>query len=307
MDTFHTPSPVKGDVQVFTANSPGAAERGFVSWSKPRGCTMAQITVIGAGGKGGSGAVGSNSTAAGGGGGGSAGKTVLLIPLIALPDQLFVSVGHGGTAFANPTFVSLTPDTVALSTVAFANGGGLGGNGVGATAGAAGAAAAAATLANMVLAGLGVFQALAGQAGIIGGVASAGGALSLPTTGITCTGGAGGGGLPATATTGTAGGHINASGIYPRVNAGGTQSNASNPGNPGSHGMAYAFRGVPFSQGGAGGGSSHGSATGSGLFGGRGGNGATGSGGGGGGGCLTGGVAGAGGDGGHGECTIVCW
>lgn len=304
MDVFHHMLSSNADVQIFKPNT-GTTTNQWSTWVKPRGCTMVNIVVIGCGGSGGSGAVGANSTAAGGGGGGSGGQTAVTIPAAFLPDTLFVSVPVGGVAVASR--VAVFPETTAQSTLAYANNGGTGGNATGATAGAAGAAAAIAAITSMPLAGLGQYSFFIGQAGIIGGVAVAGGNITIPATGLTVTGGAGGGGLPAAAAAGTAGGNITGVGQFPTLPGGAAQATATSPANNGSNGLDFAFRGLGFALGGAGGGSSHGTATGAGLKGGDGGKGGLGCGGGGGGGCLTGGVAGIGGKGGDGEVIIIAW
>lgn len=304
LDLQHLPSAFRGDVQIFGPNAT-LSGNGWATWNKPRGCTMAYMMGIGPAGKGGNGAVGGNSAAAGGGGGGSGGQTSLLIPLIFLPDVLFISVGYGSTAA--PSRVCVAPDVIANNCLLIANRGEDGGNASGVTAGTAGVAAAIATIATMPLAGLGTYTLLAGQAGIVGGTTVAGAALTLPLTGLTLTGGTGGGGVPAAANAGTAGGAFTVAGVFPPQPGGANQTTSTLPGNDGSNGLICAFNGLEFSYGGTGGGSSHGSATGAGLFGGKGGAGGPGSGGGGGGGCLTGGTAGTGGKGGDGQVVIVCW
>lgn len=260
------------------------------------------ILAIGGGGNGGTGVVGANSTAAGGGGGGSGGQTFALIETEFLPDQIFVSAGGQGIA----SRVSIVPDATANHCIAIANGGGNGGNASGATGGAAGAAGAVATLAAMPLAGAGITTLLAGQAGIIGGAAVAGAALTLPVTGLFVTGGTGGGGLPAAAATGTNGGSftVPAGGFFP-ANAGGVGSaTATNPAASGTHGI-FGFNGLDYYYGGTGGASTHGTATGGGLVQSSGGNGAYGCGGGGMGGALTGSTVGVIGRGGPGLVTVI--
>jgi hypothetical protein len=301
LDFFNIPSNFRGDVQTFG----GCADTvySWVQWTKPRGVSMVAIFGVGAGGKGGNGAVGANSAAAGGGGGGSGSQSFVCLPAILIPDVLFVAVPSNGIA----TRVAIYPDSTINNTLLIANQGGSGGIASGATPGAAGSAGSAASIATMPLAGLGVYNLLAGQAGIIGGVAVAGGALTLPTTGLCVTGGTGGGGVPAAATAGTAGGNITGAGVLPTLNGGAAQATATSPGNAGSNGLLCGYRGLEFSMGGTGGGSSHGSATGAGLFGGNGGKGGIGCGGGGGGGCLTGGTAGIGGQGGEGQVVILAW
>lgn len=307
LDFFNLPSSTNTNIQVFSANS-ASANNNFSTWNKPRGTSMCLILAFGGGGGGGSGVVGANSTAAGGGGGGSGSQTVLTIPSIFIPDVLFVTVGYGGnTATAGiSTRVAVAADAVANNCIAIANGGGAGGNASGATPGTAGSAGSAGSTTNAPLAGLGNYIFTAGQSGIVGNVGAAGN-LTLPTTGLLVTGGTGGAGLPATATNGNAGGSFTVAGVFPPAPGGTGANSATTPGGAGSNGINNAFRNLFFSYGGTGGGSSNGSATTTGLFGGNGGNGGIGSGGGGGGGCLTGGVAGIGGRGGDGQVIIISW
>jgi hypothetical protein len=126
-------------------------------------------------------------------------------------------------------------------------------------------------------------------------------------TGLRITGGAGGGGLPAAAASGTGGGGVVGAGSFPTLAGGQGSATATVPGGDGPSGLEQYVRGLLYSYGGCGGASSHGTATGAGLFGGKGGQGGFGSGGGGGGGCLTGGTAGTGGKGGDGLVIIISW
>ncbi len=290
----------------------GDAVSAATSWKAlaiPPQYTMAHFFVLGGGGASGNGAVGANSTAAGGGGGGSAGQTSLFIPTRFLPDTIYISAGYGGNAANGSGLVSrvaIQPDVAVNHQIAIANGGGGGGNAAGATAGAAGAAGAAATLALMPLSARGVSTLLIGQTGIIGGVAVAGAAQTLPTTGLLVTGGTGGGGLPAAATAGTNGGAftVPAGGFFPANVGGAGSAVAANPPLEGSHGVR-GFNGLDYYYGGTGGGSTHGTATGGGLVGARGGDGAYGCGGGGGGGALTGSTQGSFGRGGAGLVVVT--
>lgn len=303
-DAFHLPSSFRGDVQVFGANSI-SSNTGWSTWCKPRGCSMGFILGLGAGSNGANGVVGAANTAAGGSGGGSGAQTSLLIPLIFLPDVLFLSVCAANGQAA--TRVAIATNTVANNCLLLANSASVPGASIGATPGAVGTGGVIATLANMPLAGLGMCTFLAGQDGSLGGTNLAGADLTLPVTGLTVTAGTGGGGVPAAATAGRAGGSFIVTGEFPPQPGGAAQATATLPGNYGSSGPVCAFRGLEYSYGGTGGGSSHGSASGAGLAGGRGGNGGPGCGGGGGGGCLTGGTVGLGGIAGDGQVVIVCW
>jgi len=294
-DPFGFPFSESSIVDVYKGNT-SVAGGNWQIWKKPPGKSFLHILLFGAGGNGGNGAVGLNSTAAGGGGGGSGGQTSIIIPLHMLPNVLYLSLASGGSGITSR--IGVYPEVVTFSTIALANAGGNGGNAAGATAGGAGGAGAIATLATMPLAGVGTTTLLAGSAGVIGGVAVAAANLNMPTTGLYLTGGTGGGGLPSTGLSGNNGGAINtATALIPGVPAGAGAGAATTPGGSGSHGISY-NKPVRFMLGGTGGGSSHGSATGTGLAGGAGGAGGFGSGGGGGGGALTGSTTGTGGRGG---------
>lgn len=291
-------TPLGAEVSWFYGNSVTAGASWF-SWTKRKTASMVHILLIGAGGNGGLGVAGANSTAAGGGGGGSGGQTSVLIPAALVPDNLYLSLAYGGSAVGS--YVSFERVTTANSVLALANGGGNGGTAVGATAGAAGAAGAIATLAGMCRAGAGFTQLLVGQAGIIGGVAVAGAAVSAPVTGLYVAGGGGGGGLPAAAAVGTAGGGFTGTGIWPTM-AGGTSAGASSTGGDGSNGMED-YNGIWLPTPGCGGASGGGTTGGSGS----GGTAGPGCGGGGSGGCITGQVVGTGGRGGYALCIITQW
>ena len=306
LDFSHIPTQYgAATVESFTGNSVSSGIA-WQMWQKPRGKTMAHILLVGAGGPGGSGAIGANSTAAGGGGGASGGQGSIMVPLWAIPDVLFLSLGYGLTNGAVNSYVSIAPNTVANNSLLYAGGGGAGGNASGATAGAAGSAGGAPSTGTMPLGWQWLDSAISGQAGIIGGVAVSGANLTLPTSGLLVTGGTGGGGLPAAATSGTAGGSFTVAGVFPAHAGGAAQATATNPANDGSHGYRP-VAGSLYGYGGTGGGSTHGTATGGGLVASRGGNGAPGCGGGGGGGALTGSAAGSGGLGGPAFCIITCW
>jgi hypothetical protein len=311
MDQFGLPTSGLFEQYVFNANS-ATSGANWHTWTKPLGKSMASIMLIGAGGGGGTGVVGANSTAAGGGGGGSGGMTIIEIPLVLLPPRLYISVGQAKSGIAVNTlntYISTQPNTTANHIFAIANSGGAGGNAAGATAGAAGTGATAATAAGMPLGWAWAKLALAGQAGIIGGTTVAGGALTLPLTGLRVTGGTGGGGLPAAAAAGTAGGAFNTVSVvsYFPVPAGGAgPAAATTPAGVGNHGTLISEAGFYY-YGGTGGSSTHGTATGAGLVQAAGGNGGIGSGGGGMGGALTGSTAAVAALGGPGLVVITCY
>lgn len=271
------------------------------NWLKPRGKSMAHIILVGAGGNGGNGAIGANSAAAGGGGGASGTQTSITVPLWAIPDVLYFVGGSGSIS------IGLSSAPVLQDTLISASYGNNGGNASGATAGAAGAVPTTPSVAsNMVLAGPWIENIIGAQTGIIGGVAVAGAALTLPTSGLLVTGGTGGGGLPAADAAGTNGGAFTVAGIFP-AHAGGAGAAAAGT-VPGSGGNGYSpIAKLLYGYGGTGGGSTHGTATGAGLQQSSGGNGAPGCGGGGSGGALTGSAAGVAGLGGPSFCIITTW
>lgn len=306
LDFSHIPSQYpNADVQAFVGTATANNQR--IVWTKPRGKSMCHILLVGSGGNGGAGVIGANSLAGGGGGGGSGGQTSIRFPLWAIPDQLFISLIAGGVA-ANSS-VSIAPDVaiVPINVLVQAGSGGAGGNGT--TVPAGGAAGSAAGIQNNSLMPLGwqwLQQAIAGQAGAAGSATTNGLGVTVPVTGLLVTGGGGGGAMGAAGTGGAYGGSINGGGVFPTYQTSQSGVSAAVPGANGFDG----FQPIPnllFNYGGCGGGSSNGSATGAGLFGGNGGDGAPGCGGGGGGACLTGGVAGVGGKGGPAFCIITCW
>lgn len=308
MDNFGLPSDQRVDKQVFTGNSltSGAS---WHTWVRPKGKTMAKILVIGGGGGGGSGAIGANSAAAGGGGGGSASQVAITVPLDLLPPRLYISVAQAKTGAGVASYVSAQPSTVANHVVAMGNGGGAGGNAAGATPGAAGAAGSVPTAALMPLGYQFVHTGITGQAGIIGGVAVAGAALTHPLTGLRVTGGTGGGGLPAAAAAGTSGGAITAiasPSFFRGLIGGAGSATATAPAAAGQNGSIVPEAGLYY-YGGTGGASTHGTATGGGLVQAKGGDGGIGSGGGGMGGALTGSAAAALSLGGPGLVIIWCF
>lgn len=300
------------DVYYFQGTST-AAGGDWITWERPRGKGMIDILLVGKGGNGGAGAVGAASTAAGGGGGGSGGQTRLVMPLALLPDYLFISLAGVSATTTIASYIALSLKltagagaTTVNDTLMIANGGANGGNAAGATPGAVGAAGGIATVGAMPLGWAFSPVPLAGQAGIIGTAAAAGGNLALPLTGLLVTGGASGAGVGAAASTGSAGGAITGAGLFPTIAGGAAAGSQTAP--PGN-GLA-GFRPVPglmYGLGGSGGGSTGGASTGAGLVQSRGGDGAPGCGGGGGGGAFTGSTTATGGLGGPAFCVITVW
>ena len=303
---FPKPSPY-ADVQTFLGDAT-AVDACLKTWIKPRGKTMCQITLVGAGSNGGTGVVGANSVSAGGAGGQSGAITVVEMPLWMIPDRLYLSLaGRKPTATANfASKVAIGPTSVPSNVIAFANGGLHGGNASAGTGGTVGTAAAIAVASNMPLGWMFSVSVVASQVGTAGGAAVAAANVTLPVTGAFVTGGSGGGGLPAAAATGTNGGNISGAGEFMALSGGNGSATATVPAQRGNAGMRPVAN-CGFLYGGTGSASTHGTATTTGLVQGSGGDGMPGCGGGGMGGALTGSTAGAVGYGGPAFCIIICW
>lgn len=296
LDLRHLARTGRFDVQVFCATNGSIV--GPV-WNKPRGVSGVYILAVGAGGNGGNGAVGANSAAAGGGGGASGGQTQAVFAANMLPDTLYVTA-----QWASSAIVRTGPAYSVQDVLVYANSGSNGNNASGATAGTGAFSSGASTIGNFSLAGAGLFRAFGTGAGATGGSSA-----TYPTTGIRVCGGAGGAALGAAGAVGVQGGSIPTSGIgQPGLAGGAGGSSATVPPGGGSSGAGILVFDRAFNlHGGAGGGSTHGSATGAGLVGANGGNGDPGCGGGGGGGALTGSTQGLGGRGGPGFVVILSW
>jgi hypothetical protein len=303
LDFSHLPTSYTGDLQIFKTPST-VTNLQWDTWKKPRGVSMAYMLLLGGGGGGGGGLTGiAGANRGGGGSGASSGQLTIIIPLLLLPDNLYVQVGAGGTGVGSAggtassgllSYVSVRPDNtannvVAVSGAAGATGGASGTSGVGGAGGTGGTIAA---IANMCFADLGVWTAVAGQAGVAGGNPGAFGvSQSFPTTGIFTMSGTGGAGV---ATVDQAGGFITAVANtlisdYRPVNPVAGSNDGS--GGPTLWKPLFNYGGI-------------GAAASNNGIGGQGGNGAFGSGGGGGGAGTTGGK---GGDGGNGIVIIYCW
>jgi len=276
--------------------------------------------MIGVGGAGGGGC-GRNAaaTGCGGGGGGSGAQTTAMIPAQFVPDTLYVQAGFGGVggavASANgtagiATYVAIEPSTTLTANMLFlvANGGGGGGGG-GGVSGLAGTAGTVSTIANMCLAGRGVYNFLAGQAGSTGRITAVGDSLTPQANGLMVTGGTGGGGSngvnaafaggAVSAITGTLG-----TDFFPLPISGGIAgTNAPSSGGAGRSG--FVSRNLLFNFGGTGGGGAVQNAS---SIPGAGGDGAPGCGGGGSGGSnITSVTVRPGGYGGPGFVIIISW
>lgn len=304
------------DVQSFfgTSDASGQTATNITDWriwTKPRGIKWVYMIGVGGGASGAGGTfTGASAASTGAAGGGSGAQSIVLIPAMFVPDILYVQTGLGGrqgTAITSAlasvngtaTYVAIEPTLTTTGVpqlfMLVANG-------------AAGTTAGTATAmnGNFPLAGRGWSNNFAGQnGGAAGGTQTgAGGAITLPTTGLMVTGGAGSGGKDVTAAPGGAGGAITGVGFLGTLptHAGGVTATAALNGGNGINGRMvtpYMF------YGGSGGGSGAFAATGTGSTGSSGGNGGPGCGGGASGpGYSTTGRAGNGGDG---FVYIISW
>lgn len=191
LDLSHLATSTSCDVQMF----PGTAtveNTQWSTWRRPRGTSMLFAICIGGGAPGGAGFTGT--PGGGGGGGGSSAQSKVLVPSILLPETLYIQSGSAGIL----SYVAVAPNTTATNVLlrsgaAAPTGGGAG---TGAAAGTAGSAGTIATIASMPLAGLGIYQLIAGNAGTAGGAqtGAVGAAQTIPVTSTICMGGTGGGG-----------------------------------------------------------------------------------------------------------------
>lgn len=300
------PGGPQGGFRVFTTVGGTNAWQPF---HVPPKATMLDFWVLGAGAGGGAGLTGAAGTARGGGGSGGTGAVSrLLVAANRIPRVLYLLVptgGAGGVAGAGGagprSFVSaMAGSTVAANLITLSGAADAGGGGVG-TGTAGGAAGAAGTIATATAAyghGLGLWTAVAGQVGIIGGDDSGanGAGPTFGGAGIPVSSGGSGGGTPA-ANTNFSGGAIAPNGFigFPSI-SGGTAGGAVD----GAHGVTQMPDGRNgFFSSGGGGGATNGAAG----TGGFGGNAGIGSGGGGGGAGVTGGNGGRGGNG----LIVITW
>jgi hypothetical protein len=220
-----------------------------------------------------------------------------VVPLVLLPDTLFVTVGRGGNATNKPgglSLVAIAPSVLSHDVIAFSNAsspqGGADGTAAAGGAGGAGGTAVSLTGLNSNLACLGEFISGAGQAGTAGGAqtGAAGTNVTLAsslTAPSLCNAGAGGAGTNVLNFTG---------GVYTAAVTSYTSEQRPTASGSSGHQLWQPF----YSYGGCGGDSFDAAP---GL---PGGDGAFGAGGGGGGGGTTGG---AGGDGGDGIVMFFWW
>ena len=267
VDEFHGP--------ITTA----VVENNFQRYVIPAGATFLYVVLVGHGGFGGTPEVVAGVT--GGGGGGSGAIAKALLPVMLLPQVLYVllpvSPSNGSPG------ISIRPDTITTNRIIYCGGGGSADS-----SGVGGAQGGAMTSSQARWAGtLALWTSQAGAAGGAGSTTNGAAVTALAT--LPLSGGGGGGGSSA----GT-GGDVTGAGPFPTITGG---ASGANPGRAGMM-LRQPFGGV----GGSGGGGVN--AAGTGLnFGGAG---AIGCGGGGGGNAASG-TPGAGGKGGPGYCLIVAF
>lgn len=304
MDGYGAPPRTRTQQWVFgpTGNS---GDPDFQQWSKPRGHTMLSILCIGAGAGGGGGAGNTAGSNAGGGGGGASGGIVRLeVPLIYVPQTLWILVGYGGLGGAGGTttgsnggngrqsrvavYPSITTANILCISSNTSAGGGTGGDRIGGTV-AGGTATTVASLSDMPLGHMGISAFSAGQGGQNSGATGIS-AFTIDTTKpLLAQPGLGGGGRT---NADTAGGGYAAIGSTPWLAIAGPTGSVAGSDGSFQQGLGY---------GGCGGGASNS------TVGGAGGGAACvpGAGGGGGGGGVT--TGGSGGQGGPGRIILTCW
>jgi len=229
IDTFNLPNNSK--TQIFYSNG---VSNSWQTWTKPDGCTLVYMTLIGggAGGGGGRNELGAGGFGTGGGGGGSSSVTTGLFQACLLPNNLFIQVGSGGFGGNGKTsgndgdtgtngslsyvvvIPTATTSNIVLSSGSVAATGGAGGRSN--SGGGGGNAGTSFVFSTNPFSNLGIINSVIGQPGSNGST-SVNPINDVTITGIT-TGGAGGGG--SSSSTIYSGGSINGSGFINRINGG---------------------------------------------------------------------------------------
>lgn len=302
-DVFGLPAGSQADVQTFRGGG------GWRTWNRPRGKTMAYMFCSGSGGGGGGGwtaATGVDRPGGGGGGGGAVAR--LVIPILFLPDILYVQAGARGTGGAagvngvagNRSYICTSPvqGNAALTFLqSGATAAGLGQTSSVAPA-SSGFGEVVSTVALCALgAAAGITQFIVGQNGGPGGNttgANGGAGTAVTYSATTPFSGGPGGGTSGSNDAEFAGGALTGAGLIPTVTGGVA---GGNPGNGQGAGILWRPLIQPAGSGGGTGGAA-------GTVGGRGADAQIGSGGAGGGGGVTGG---RGGNGGDGLVLIISW
>lgn len=320
LDFFHILDNPRADIQRFWGASAGGTND-WVTWRKPRGVNWVYMLAVGGGASGGCG-INSGTRSGGGAGGSPGGMTTVLLPARFVPDICYIQCGVGGKQPAvlvsgalcvagTPSYICWESSSASLlQRMAFAPNAAAGSAAATTTTGGTATTTVVSNgIGNQPLAGRGMYSLYTSTSGSAGGTdATAGTNISIPTTGIFCTPGAGGGGSPTTANA-SAGGGIAAIGLGQNViptlsgGAGAVGATPAGRGQDGTWSLSYPF-GYFF--GGLGGGGASGTQA-AGVAG-AGGNGAPGCGGGGAGGSNTTATTLARpGDGGDGFVWIISW
>ena len=146
---FNYPTPTNADIQIFSAQGSNSS----FTWEKPQGVSFIWFTLIGNGGNG----AGGNGTSAGGGGGSGA-VTNCLMPAFLVPDILNIRVPNGkSTSGATQVNYQLKSTNYTILSASQGTAGVTASGGVGGVPSNSNYFSAA-----------GIFQSVAGQAGIVG-------------------------------------------------------------------------------------------------------------------------------------------
>ena len=282
-----------------------AGTNAWQTWIKPPNCKFVNFYLVGGGAGGQAGAINSTLNRNGGAGGGSAAFSYVTVPGFALPDRLYLLVASGGTGGVSAggqggvgglSYVCTLPDITSPYNILIKSG--TAGAGTVANSSTAGSVI---VLADILLSQIAFVSAYAGRTGGAGGVSSTP-AVTVTSSGIPFTPGAGGSGSIGGSIANGAAGTITGILDFPTVSGGTNTSVVGATAGAGSGGYSTRenfvgphFKTPMYFTGGAGGGAAS-STTG---VGGAGGNGSFGCGGGGGGvgGNTTAGAGGRGGDG----------
>jgi hypothetical protein len=197
IDVFNIPSNTQSTFTFYATGN-------WQTWNKPRGAKMIEIFCLG-GGAGGGHCIVNASGSTGAGGGGASGVITGIIPAFLLPDTLYILVGKGGLggkvsnssgASGGISYVGISGTTlnqtlICKSANVFAQGGISTGN--------AGSSSAVPIISLSAFANLGLFTAIGGVGGGVGGPNTGVSGASQTALNTTITsGGAGGGGKTST-------------------------------------------------------------------------------------------------------------
>jgi len=250
LDTSHIPSQQQSTFTFYATGN-------WQTWQKPRNAKMIEIFCLGGGGGGSQ--TGNITSTNGGGGGAGAGIVRGIIPAFLLPDVLHILVGKGGAGartystaggIGGISYIALQPSIaeqtlICKSSTTTAGGGGITGGG--------GVAPTTSVTSLSSFGNLGLFTAIAGVPGSLGGLAtgnpSGNGASQTALSTSLVTGGAGGA-LSSTGGPFIGGSILVATVILTNIVQGGARTSDDNGGNGGNgYGTLQPFCGT----GGAGG------------------------------------------------------